>query len=109
MYVSLGLCLAAAVPSNKATCPGYGHYRVLGKAGVGLGQKGEDRQAGYGGLEREWDGGSIWTSGVGQNGHGLSRPAQWGGRHGRAKISTKISTLVGYVLAYGWFYGGRLV
>ena len=40
--------LAATAPSTKATCPGYGHYRVLSTAGVGPGQTREDRQALHG-------------------------------------------------------------
>ena len=32
-WICSGLHLRAAAPSNKATCPCYRHYRVLGMAG----------------------------------------------------------------------------
>ena len=92
----LGPRLTAAAPSNKATRPGYGHYRVLDTAGFGLGQTGEDG--------RERDGGGRWASGTGRNSRGLGWPAWRGRRHGKAKIST----LAGYVSVYGRFYGDRL-
>ena len=81
----MGPRLAAAAPSTKATFPGYGHYRVLGTAGVGLGQTGEDGQVGHGGRERERTGGSRWASGAGRNGSRLGRPERWGRRHGNKK------------------------
>ena len=46
------LRLSSAAPSNKATCLGYGHYRVLVTAGLFSEQTGEDGRAGYGGRER---------------------------------------------------------
>ena len=72
--------LESAAPSTKATCPGYGHCRVLDTAGVDSGQTWEDGGAVHGGQEREQerDDESCWVSGAGQNGRGL------GGRRGRA-------------------------
>ena len=77
-------------------------------AGVRSGQTGEDRRAGHGGREQERNGGSRWASGAGRNGRGLERPVRWGRRHGREKIPTNLSTLVGYVSDFGRVYGGRL-
>ena len=49
----LGPHLASVAPSTKNTFPSYGYYRVLGTAGVGSGQTGEDRRMGHG--CREWE------------------------------------------------------
>ena len=86
VVVSLGPRLSASSPSNKSTCPGYGHYGVLDTAGVGLVQTGKDGRAGQGGRER--DGGSRWTNGEGWNGRELGRPERQGRRHKKTKIPT---------------------
>ena len=79
--------LAAVVPPIKVSFPGYGHYRVIGTAGVGLGQTGEDGREGNGRWERERARGSHCVSGEGRNGIGLGRPERRGRKHRRTKIS----------------------
>ena len=114
LHVTFYKCLVfRTAPSSRGTLyqgylPRLQALQSLHNGGVHIriyrvGQKGGTREAG---TVAGWH--ELFVKRGGRNGRGSGRPVQRGRRHRRTKISTKLSTLVGYVLEYGQFCVGGL-